>query len=382
MSLDPIFPFSSSFSPLLPLFLPCLPLLLMDGRSASDSNDYTLAFGTMSSGSIAAPSSGYNGVNTDDTDPDLTFLTNLFPVGYSNVNYQARESNHLQSPLWQSDLGQVRLSSLAAQGSYGQSKPDFDSTIKGAKYSNVPFLGQYPMQLTKSEPFVPLSNYTYGYTAATDQSVVSRKWQYLTNINTPNFNPIVKEFKDSAQVAPANNHLSFKPDRAIEKTPLEAVGGDQVEMLRMELNFKNLVNKTLNEKLKSLTINDDAAPTATSPGDSRIAMPSNYYQLFRDLTRTLNERTQELEETKNRMEAILVGLVMNKDSSVSTDGTFDPQETAHRITTKLSILQKENETLLKMVSHGNKQSLLVELGLLKNENELLRKKLATQEKGA
>lgn len=337
----------------------------------------------MSSGSIAATSSGYNGVKTEDTDPDLTFLANLFPVGYSNVHYQSRESSHLQSPLWQSDLSQARLPTLGAQASHMQGKPDFDNTIKGTKYSNVPYVGQYPMQLTKSEPFVPLNNYTYGYAAATDQSVVSRKRQYLTNFNTSSYIPVVKEFKDTAQLAPpASNHSGFKPERAVERSPLEAPGGDQVEMLRMELSFKNLVNKNLNEKLKSLTINDDAAPTSTSPGDSRITMPTNYYQLFRDLTRTLNERTQELEDTKNRMEAILVGLVMNKDSSVSTDGTFDPQETAHRITTKLSILQKENETLLKMVSHGNKQSLLVELGLLKNENKLLRKKLATQEKGA
>lgn len=344
----------------------------MDRISASDSNDFQLTFDTMSSGSIAATSSGYNGVNTDETDPDLTFLSNLFPVGYSNINYHTQESSALQSPLWQSDR---------FQGNHANGKLDIDATIKGHKYSGVSYLGQYPMQLTKAEPFVPLNNYTYAHAAATDQSVLSRKRQYLTNFATPTYTPVVKDFKDAAQVTLANR-LSFKPDKGVDKSPLDPPGGDQVEMLRMELNFKNLVNKTLTEKLKSLTVNDDGAPSSTSPGDRRITMPNNYYQLFRDLTRTLNERTQELEETKDRMEAILVGLVMNKDSSVSTDGTFDAQEMAHRITTKLSMLQKENETLLKMVSHGNKQSLLVELGLLKNENKLLRKKLATYDKGA
>ncbi|SGZ54825.1 CIC11C00000005739 [Sungouiella intermedia] len=355
----------------------------MDRTSACDSNDFTLAFDTMSSGSIAATSSGYNGVNTDETDPDLTFLSNLFPVGYSNVNFLTRETNPLQQLFWKSDANLIRFPRLSGQSTQVQGNSDFDNTIKGIKTSGGPYVGQYPVQLTRPELFVPMNNYTYGHSAA-DLSVLSRKRQYLTNFTAPNYNPVVKDFKDTTRVVQAN-HSDFNNENLLDKSPLNpsSGGNDQVEMLRMELNFKSLINKTLSEKLNALTTNDGATPTSsTSPGDSRITMPNNYYQLFKDLTRTLNERTQELEDTKSRMEAILVGLVMNKDSSVSTHGTFDPQELAHRITTKLSILQKENETLLKMVSHGNKQSLLVELGLLKNENKLLRKKLGAQEKAA
>lgn len=335
----------------------------MDTRSASASNDFNLAFNTISSGSIAATtSSGFNGVNTDHTDPDLTFLSNLFP--YGGVNYLARDQNNVLLLLWQTDGAPIRLPSLSGK----TQKNDYDASI--AALSKYGYYGQYPMLLVKLELYAPpLNNYTYDLLGPSDQASLTRRRQSL--LNGLNFNSI----KESRE--PAFGKLN-------DRSPLEPVKGegDQVEMLQMELNFKTLVNKTLSEKLKAFTINDEAESSVTSPGERRIRMPNNYYQLFKDLTRTLNQRTQELEDTKSRLEAIVVGLVMNKGGSVSTDGTYDPQELAHRITTKLTTLHQENQTLLKMVSRGNKQSLLVEMGMIKSENQLLREKLEKLEKSA
>lgn len=363
----------------------------MDRRSVSASNDFNLAFDTASSGSIAATtSSGYNGVNTDDTDPDLTFLSNLFPVNYSALSCQTRDPTLLLSLLWQPEAAPIRLPSLMNQTSHQfEGRSQYDNSIMGQlRLQSFPNLGQYPTQHAKSELYVPLlNNYTYRNANANEQSLASRKRQYLLNVHAPTYNatPNSKDIKNIGHGHPRTNLVSYTPDNfGVDKSPLEPASGrgDQVEMLQTELKFKSLVNKTLNEKLKALAVRDDAPATAAaSPEDNRITMPSNYYQLFKDLARTLHERTQELEETKTRMEAILVGLVINKESSASTDGTFDPQELAHRITTKLSTLQKENQTLLRMVSHGNKQSLLVELGLLRSENKLLREKLQSFEKG-
>lgn len=362
----------------------------MDRRSASASNEFNLGFETVSSGSIAATaSSGYNGVKTDDTDPDLTFLSNLFPVNYTGANYQSRDSTLVLPVLWLPDMAPIRLPGLMKPGAPSlqtktdYSKTDYDHGVNDHhKFQRASSYNHFPTQLSGSEYPQHFNNYTYR--SANDQAA-ARKRQFLVNFNTPTYSPIGK-VKDTnlTNVESTQKPVSYTPDFSDEKSPLDAPheASNQIEILKMELNLKTLVNKTLNEKLKAFTVRDDLSTAAVSPGDGRIAMPSNYHQLFEDLTRTLNERTQELEETKSRMDAILVGLVMNKESSVFSDGSFDPQELAHRITTKLSTLQKENQSLLRMVSHGNQQSLLVEMGLLKNENKVLRAKIAALEKGS
>lgn len=72
---------------------------------------------------------------------------------------------------------------------------------------------------------------------------------------------------------------------------------------------------------------------------------------------------------------------MNKGSDIIENGTFDAQEMAHRLTSKLAVLLAENETLQRMVSYSNKQSLLVELKMLREENESLKKTVEELEKG-
>lgn len=151
---------------------------------------------------------------------------------------------------------------------------------------------------------------------------------------------------------------------------------DSFEAMKLEILYKEQINKTLDEKFAELKANFDKLKASTeSSNTDTIRMPFNVHQLLNDLTRTLNERTLELEETKNRLDAVIVGLVMSKDKTITEHGTFDVQELAHRITSKINVLRSENEALLKMVSFSNKQSLIVELGMLKNENAALKEKL-------
>lgn len=150
---------------------------------------------------------------------------------------------------------------------------------------------------------------------------------------------------------------------------------DGVEVMKMELLFKDQVNKALNSKLTELKANYLKLKSSHEGSIDSILMPSNLHHLFKDLTRTLNERTLELEDTKSRLEAMVVGSYMAKDKNITDHGSFDAQELAHRITNKMNVLHSENEALLKMISFSNKQSLSVELNLLKSENLALKEKL-------
>lgn len=160
------------------------------------------------------------------------------------------------------------------------------------------------------------------------------------------------------------------------QTSVRSEDDDGIEAVKMELLFKEQVNKSLSQNVTELKANyDKLKATTESTGKDSLSMPSNFHQLFKDLTRTLNERTLELDDTKARLEAVLVGITMNKDKTITDYGSFDAQELAHRITNKMTVLRAENEALLDMVSYSNKQSFMVELGMLRSENKSLKEKL-------
>lgn len=143
---------------------------------------------------------------------------------------------------------------------------------------------------------------------------------------------------------------------------------DPTERLKAELLAKDRVITSLTEQLNTFK--------KTKTQDA-MAMPTNYHQLFKDLTRTLDERTLELEQTKLRLEALVVSTSFaNKTDSApaSFNGQLDEHELTHRIVTKLATLQAENDKLLKMISYTSKLSLLVEIALLKAENKMLKDK--------
>ena len=58
---------------------------------------------------------------------------------------------------------------------------------------------------------------------------------------------------------------------------------------------------------------------------------------------------------------------------VANSENYDVEELSHKLVHRLTQLQQENENLLKIISFGNKTNLLIEIGLLKHEIELLKK---------
>lgn len=151
---------------------------------------------------------------------------------------------------------------------------------------------------------------------------------------------------------------------------------EELERTKVDLVIKNQLIKNLSDQLNLLN-RPKGVHHAQADG---FKVPQNYYELFKDLTKSLKDKTSELEETKERLESIVVALSMNNHHSLLVNGEFDEQELAHKIINKLALLQSENENLLKMISSSNKLSLIIELGLLKSENGQLKEKLKNLEK--
>lgn len=152
---------------------------------------------------------------------------------------------------------------------------------------------------------------------------------------------------------------------------------EQLANLRTEIVMKDQVIKSLSEQLNEAR-KIKTCPQTYSKGD--FAVPRNHYELFNDLSDALQRKTAELEDTKERFEALAVALAMDNQKSISLNGQFDEQELAHKIVTKLTVLQSENDNLLDMISSSSKTSVLVELRLLQNENRQLKEKLKSKDK--
>lgn len=368
--------------------------------STSVTAGLSASYNNLSSGSIAGTtSSSHTGVNMEDNDHELTFLTTMVTPSYDNDmhrnSFQQQGNQMWGSPSKLVDNQGIQLPSFMSSPSY-QAAP-LKHALSSLAIPRLLMSSQYSVFGSQDYSSLSLSNLKghvdqlagsplqFGYSASNNSiyATSQRKKLLPVNVNAPSYSPSISGLPTYGQAAPPNAlGIMSKPGAQVKQTHASANAlhleepsdNDKVEMLKLELLFKNQVNKSLSEKLKLLKT-EDASDSSASPGDGNVRMPNNYYQLFRDLTRTLIERTQELDDTKARLEAILVGLVMTKDSTVATYGTFDAQDLAHKITNKMCVLQKENEALLNMVSYSNKQSLLVEMGLLKGENDALRQRV-------
>lgn len=323
------------------------------------------SYNPLSSGSIAASisSSAFtNSTNTEETETDLHPQPTF--GNFESKAIQAKKA----SQLWSSALNS-RSQDQKSVSDYphandgipyhlqqtGRGKINIGDTLKRASYNSAnPLMedSRYPPRNSSDPNNGNLMSFTFGSNILLPNNVVGSKKPFPMNVNAPSYSP---------------NSIS-KVEEVASKASGESPGTN-TDALIIELAFKNHVNKALNDKLRLVKENGEAA---ASPGDNRMMMPNAYYQIFRDLTRTLNERTQELEETKARLDSIMMGLLMTKDPAVTKTGSFDAQDLAHRITTKMAVLQAENDALLDMVSRSNKQSLVIELSMLRSENKALR----------
>lgn len=361
-----------------------------------------MGFNPISSGSITATmSNGFTGASSEETDTDI--YSPLTPNGFDAVKQRPAwtgkgkldsKYNTAQKLLLPSFMHPATSASTSTTGS--------GNSIAASNYS-IPRLNQLNQHAAVGTP----AEYSWGYgnarvipdavvgthnrlSSISGDDVGTRK-PYRMTYGTPSYSSHFDPTDESDQV-----FMPLLPSTPYTSTPIststsanqinnnnylakatadgKAAGEpSKVETLTLELAVQDEVNKSILKKLKALKLDKPETTSNKACNSSSIQMPSKYYQLFKDLTRTLNERNHELEETKTRLDAIMVGLVMEGSTNVTRDGTFDAQDLAHRITSKLCNLQSENDALRRMVSYSNKQSLLVELNLLREENAALRK---------
>lgn len=345
-------------------------------------------FNPLTSGSIAT-SSGYAGSQTEDTDPDFFPNFNDVSLGKSaqtlliNASTISASLSQIQSA-WVSpqsisdrfDTAQkILMANYASNYGYSSSLVGPAATQYSGVYPGQRLLSNsganeelfeagtaFGIHRPRAESFNAASHGRFKSVSSDTTYDLLKERDPRVGFNaqscTPNFD---KEARDQQVLAPQkiSSFQAAKPAKQTEKS------------VDFSSTYQNEASKSVAEKLKQYKLNKIRGPDYKE--SSSVQMPQKYYQLFQDLTQTLNERTNELEETKSRLEAVVVALVMNKGTDIIENGTFDAQEMAHQITSKLSTLLAENETLQRMVSYSNKQSLLVELNLLREENESLKK---------
>lgn len=182
--------------------------------------------------------------------------------------------------------------------------------------------------VTKDESFYPSDTHP------------TNKYLKNTMMNAPSYVPSNLNY----------NKQYYKKDDSFESLQ------DDYNKLKGELILKNQIIKNLTDQINMMT--------KTEARSSSFKLPKNHYQLFQDLLKTLQDKSIELQETNQRLEAVLVA---NNFSD-----NYDVEELSHKLVHKLSQLLQENENLLKIISFGNKTNLLIEIGLLKHEIQQLK----------
>ncbi|KAG7195656.1 uncharacterized protein KQ657_003426 [Scheffersomyces spartinae] len=326
------------------------------------------------------------------------YVPNNMGVTSSNTNngnggYVGGSLNRHHSTSSLSSVEGMRDSNLSSVNSVGSStnpvnygnRLSFGSTsgIIGSKFmhhsSSESSIGPYSFENNIFSPTQVstgyFSNYEYAPradTAVSNLTLIPPDSTATTNTTNTGYGKMANEGSGHRQSQEKSPH----------NVPLK-----EIEKLKMELALKNQMINNLSEKLNQvkktsnsvtlLDFNGPNAPQEFSHLGRPVTIPAEYTSLFKELTQQLRDCKKELEDTKQRLELLVVGVTMSpQNASITCTGQYDEQEVAHRIVSKLQILTDENESLIKMMNFGSKSSLLVELGLLRHENKMLKEKIA------
>ncbi|RLV93491.1 Protein MUM2 [Spathaspora sp. JA1] len=355
--------------------------LSMDTSMSSNSKDSsTLTANTSFLSDNSFLGSNVGGGGTDYSgNPSTKFWSstpttaNFNNLSFTNYSVQPQSQN-IQSPQPVQSVQQLQQVQQSQVQSYPKlqytssfrtddQQPTHTSTSNSSLLTNASSMStstsnkyNKPMLNINAPSYVPeYANYNTNTSTNTGEKY---KYYYNNNNNNTNNN--------------TNNNLSKEFESSTNSIDLT----EDYNKLKLELFLKNQIIKNLTEQLNNmnkLKNSIDQNSTTSSNTISNFKMPKNHYQLFQDLSKTLQEKSEELEETKSRLEAVLVSLAQtNSPSNIPSD--YDVQELTHKLINKLSHLSNENENLLKMISFGNKTSLLIEIGLLRHEIEQLKNK--------
>ncbi|CAI5759683.1 unnamed protein product [Candida verbasci] len=222
-----------------------------------------------------------------------------------------------------------------------------------------------------------------GYLTNTAGSNTTAGSNYTSNLSTTansQLNSAASNIYKSSSLINAPSYVPRTAATSVNTTSNNDSLQEEYNKLKIELMLKNQIIKNLTDQLKKQPTTP--VETRSDSNNTTFKVPKNHYQLFIDLSTTLQEKTQELEDTKKRLEVVLFASSQLQSASSSISGSsstttnsihqYDVQELSHKILNKLNKLETENDQLLKLLSYGNKSSLLIEIGLLKQEIALLK----------
>lgn len=316
---------------------------------------------------------GSSGGNSNDL---AKFYHNNYPTNSMSSNVYSNHSNGYPDPGLQ-PFGSLTMTAPSAPGlapsvsiSNASEFYDYENTFTSSTNSNF---GINNLNLTNSN-----SNSNSRNNTSFNVNNPKKNLPIPPQPPNSNMNSLTKNFNINAPSYIPKNHYNL-----IAQSDYELLQTDN-QKLKIELILKQQIIKNLSEQINKNDKLKSKKLAGIYDGQETIQLPINHLELYSNLFKKLSTKEQELQDVKSRLETLLVSYSITNtnpyyNSTFTKDGAFDEQELTHKILNKLQILQQENQTLLKLISFGNKSSLLIELNMLKQENKQLKEKLSQKE---
>lgn len=139
------------------------------------------------------------------------------------------------------------------------------------------------------------------------------------------------------------------------------------DKLKLQLKLKENQIESLTNEIKMLN------ESMLVKEDKESYVPYSINEIFNALTKEKLQQSNELTETKLKLDTLITSIVLNPTNDSIENGRYDELETSHKILIKLESLKRENEFLLKSLSFGKLKNFEMNLNLLKQENKDLKR---------
>lgn len=160
--------------------------------------------------------------------------------------------------------------------------------------------------------------------------------------------------------------------------PTSVLDPGEIESFELKLQLKDIVIAKLEAELEKEKEFQSTLSMSLKNNES-FEIPKNHEQLYNKIVEQLQATKKELNETKDRLEALVTAVAFSPNNSNYKNGRYDEQEVAHKIISKMQILTEENEEMSKMLSYGKSKEKDIEIGLLRKQNTELREKITKLE---
>ncbi|SMN21410.1 similar to Saccharomyces cerevisiae YBR057C MUM2 Cytoplasmic protein essential for meiotic DNA replication and sporulation [Maudiozyma saulgeensis] len=189
---------------------------------------------------------------------------------------------------------------------------------------------------------------------------------YMYPFDTQSFNNLSL---NPSQVQNSNSNVSdqMKLEFQIKETQIESLEQEVQTLKRL------LENTNSNNNKQALSNNNSNESTSV------VQIPSSVEQVFTLLSQSLAEKDVQLQETKDTVESLITAITLNPTNNITKEGRYDPQTVAHKLMNRLEILARENKEMGQMLSYGRSQEMSIQINLLSQENEDLKKRIAKLE---